>query len=107
MAECECFELTLLICEQVLKGQKESRHPTSGLVSEGCEGGVGRVDLHLGHLKTPLKTQTVRRPAFCAANAGRKPLRSCLALTRNALENRYFITHLHKYISPSKDCADA
>lgn len=70
-------------------------------------GGAGWVDLHLGHLKTPLKTQTVRRPAFSSANAGRKPLRSCLALTRNASENRYFITHLHKYISPSKDCADA
>lgn len=106
MAECECFELTLLICEQVLKGQKESRHPTSGFLS-GVRGWGGQGRFTPLSFKDTSKTQTVHRPAFSAANAGRKPLWSCLALTRNASENRYFITHLHKYISTSKDCADA
>lgn len=71
MAECECFELTLLICEQVLKGQKETDIPLHHV--EGLGGRVGwvwgeGVDLHLCHLKTPLKNPNVHGPAFSAAS---------------------------------------
>lgn len=67
MAECECFELTLLICEQVLKGQKETDVPLHHVEGLGGRWGAGGVDLHLCHLKTPLKNPNVHGPAFSAA----------------------------------------
>lgn len=73
MAECECFELTLLIGEQVCGPETEKS--TKAYVPSGAWAG----DLHLCRLKTPLNPDG-REPTLPQSGAWQRQTQS-LAVT--------------------------
>lgn len=91
MAECECFELTLLICEWVCGPESN-----------------GRPLQHMGsrftplHLKTPLNPDGCRPALACAVLAGTLWLSLLYAYINTAKWGKNYFTHLPAWMHPPR-----